>query len=82
MVATKARPDGLDLTNIPNNMQPNTTVFKNWCTIIEEELYQKTSADVNYPLGYVICASNAPVDYGCVDQNKTLLYQCKYITRL
>ena len=54
MISTKAITDGVDLTKIPNNRQQNTTAFKNYCTTIEEELYQNTSADEISPIGYVI----------------------------
>ena len=70
MVATKSRTDGVDTTKLPKNTQPNTTVFKNCCTNIEEELDQKTSAYVISPLGYAIRASKSPVDYGDVDQKQ------------
>ena len=82
MISTKAITDGVDLTKIPNNRQQNTTAFKNYCTTIEEELYQKTSADEISPIGYVIQASKAPVDYGYVDQNKSLLEQYKENVRI
>ena len=62
-------------------MQPKNSIFKNWYTIIEEELYQKTSADGFSPFEYVILASKEPVDCVDVDQNKTLLDQCKLIKR-
>ena len=62
-ISIKARTDGVELTKLPNTMQPKTTTFRNCFTTIKKELYQKTSADGITPLRYVIHASNTPVDY-------------------
>ena len=39
IVVTKASTDGVYLTKLPKNMQPNNIAFKNSFTTIEEELY-------------------------------------------
>ena len=51
-------------------------------TPLKEEIYQKTSVYGISTLEYVIRSSRAPVDYADVEQNKTLIYQCKEISRL
>ena len=73
MVVTKSSTDDAELVKLRKNTLPNTLGFKNWCTTIEGELYQKISADGMFPLVYVIRASKAPVKYVDVDQNNTLI---------
>ena len=82
MVSTNISTDGVEMTKLPKNTQPNTSAFKNWCTTIGEEIKQKTSEYGIYPLGYFIFASTTPVDYGNLEQNKTLIDKCKDIGRI
>ena len=63
MVSKKAKTNCVDITKLPKKTQPNTSSFKKWFTNTEEELYQKTSSDRIYPIGFVICGSKAPIDY-------------------
>ena len=68
MASTKAITYSAELSKLPSNTQLYKSEINNWCTTVEEELYQKTLADGIYTLGYVICTSKSPVDYGDVEK--------------
>ena len=82
MASTEASTYIAELSKLQNNMQLNTSSFKNCCTTIEEELDQKTASYGISTLGYVIHTSKAPVNNGDINPNKTLLEQCKDTVRL
>ena len=64
---TKANTDVVVPSNLPNNKQPSTSLFKSWCITIKKELYQKLSTGGISPLGSVIHTNKTHVNYVDVD---------------